>query len=93
MFRTLKVWKKIYQISTRYIKETPINFAYKLIFFILLVASFTFYFLELLDKNNQCYHSIIRLNTVYLIWIRYLPLYIIIKKRYIGYNKDSNTNA
>ena len=35
-----------------------------------------FYFLKLLDKNCQSCHFITRLNTIYLIQIKYLLLYL-----------------
>lgn len=57
----------------------------------MLAISFTFYSLEPLDKTVS-HHSITRLNAKYLIRIRWLPLYLIIKKRYIEYNKGLITD-
>ena len=59
----------------------------------MLEASFTFCSLESLNKNGQCHYSITELNTVHLIRIRYLPLYLIIKKRYIEYNVGMKADA
>ena len=59
----------------------------------MLEASFTFCSLEPLDKNGQCNYSITGLNAVHLIRMRFLPLYLIIKKRYIEYNKGVNADA
>ena len=59
----------------------------------MLAASFTLCFLEALDKNSLYYHSIMVLNAVYLIRIRCLPLYLIVKEKYIDYNEGVNTDA
>ena len=74
-------------------RKTFIAFAYIFILFIVLKASFTFYSSEFLDKNGQYYHSITGSHNLYLIQIEYLPLYLIIEKRYIQYDKNINTNA
>ena len=49
----------------------------------MLAASFTFCPLNILDKNRQCHNFITKLNTVHLIWIEWLLLYLI-KKRDTG---------
>ena len=59
----------------------------------MLEASFTSCSSEPLDKNGQCHHSITGLNAVHLIRMGCLPLYLIIKKRYIEYHKGVNSDA
>ena len=59
----------------------------------MLKASLTFCSLEPLNKNGQCHHSITRLNAIYLTQIGCLPLYLIIKKRYIEFNEGVNADA
>lgn len=65
-------------------------FAQILIPFIILTPTFIIGSLDPLDKKNSCFYSITRLNTIYLILVECLSLYLTIEKKYIKYNKAFN---